>query len=152
MVNNWLFKEFGFLLRDEGNTWPSIMMAKDSVKAVWKQRFRSPNFLTSAARLRFFPLVQTHHNVRLQMGSSDQSGEISQTELICPGWNRRWNTADKAYAHRHLLQRRRHTKVRKVKPETFGSIPMTSPCRYCCWINQSDDCKAIQVFTLCGVN
>lgn len=159
MVNNYdWFKEFGFLqfLREVGkHLTVNYMMAKDSVKSRLETGISFTEFSYQLLQGYDFFHLYKHHNVRLQMGGSDQWGNITTgTELI-----RRMesgddeNAANKAYAlTTPLVTKEDGTKFGKSEAGNVWLDPeMTSPYEfYQFWINQSDnDCKKlIRVFTL----
>jgi len=159
MVNNYdWFKEFGFLqfLREVGkHLTVNYMMAKDSVKSRLETGISFTEFSYQLLQGYDFFHLYKHHNVRLQMGGSDQWGNITTgTELI-----RRMesgddeNAADKAYAlTTPLVTKEDGTKFGKSEAgNVWLDADMTSPYEfYQFWINQSDnDCKKlIRVFTL----
>ena len=159
MVNNYdWFKEFGFLqfLREVGkHLTVNYMMAKDSVKSRLETGISFTEFSYQLLQGYDFFHLYKHHNVRLQMGGSDQWGNITTgTELI-----RRMesgddeNAAEKAYAlTTPLVTKEDGTKFGKSESgNVWLDADMTSPYEfYQFWINQSDnDCKKlIRVFTL----
>ena len=159
MVNNYdWFKDFGFLqfLREVGkHLTVNYMMAKDSVKSRLETGISFTEFSYQLLQGYDFFHLYKHHNVRLQMGGSDQWGNITTgTELI-----RRMesggdeNAAEKAYAlTTPLVTKEDGTKFGKSEAGNVWLDPeMTSPYEfYQFWINQSDnDCKKlIRVFTL----
>jgi tyrosyl-tRNA synthetase len=159
MVNNYdWFKEFGFLqfLREVGkHLTVNYMMAKDSVKSRLETGISFTEFSYQLLQGYDFFHLYKHHNVRLQMGGSDQWGNITTgTELI-----RRMesgddeNAAEKAYAlTTPLVTKEDGTKFGKSEAgNVWLDADMTSPYEfYQFWINQSDnDCKKlIRVFTL----
>lgn len=159
MVNNYdWFKEFGFLqfLREVGkHLTVNYMMAKDSVKSRLETGISFTEFSYQLLQGYDFYHLYKHHNVRLQMGGSDQWGNITTgTELI-----RRMesgndeNAAEKAYAlTTPLVTKEDGTKFGKSEAGNVWLDPeMTSPYEfYQFWINQADnDCKKlIRVFTL----
>lgn len=159
MVNNYdWFKEMGFLqfLREVGkHLTVNYMMAKDSVKSRLETGISFTEFSYQLLQGYDFFHLYKHHNVRLQMGGSDQWGNITTgTELI-----RRMesgddeNAANKAYAlTTPLVTKEDGTKFGKSEAGNVWLDPeMTSPYEfYQFWINQSDnDCKKlIKVFTL----
>jgi tyrosyl-tRNA synthetase len=154
MVNNWDWtKEFGFLqfLRDVGkHITVNYMMAKDSVK----------NRMESGSGISFtefsYQLVQgydfcwlyEHLNCRLQMGGSDQWGNIiTGTELI------RRKLGGEAFALTcPLITRTDGGKFGKTEEGNIWLDPKkTSPYKfYQFWLNTSDDDAAdyIKKFTV----
>lgn len=159
MVNNYdWFKGMGFLqfLREVGkHLTVNYMMAKDSVKSRLETGISFTEFSYQLLQGYDFYHLYKHHNVRLQMGGSDQWGNITTgTELI-----RRMesggddNATEKAYAlTTPLVTKEDGTKFGKSEAGNVWLDPeMTSPYEfYQFWINQSDnDCKKlIRVFTL----
>jgi len=154
MVNNYdWFKNYTFLnfIRDVGkHITVNYMMAKDSVK----------NRISGDTGMSFteftYQLVQgydfyylwKHHNCALQMGGSDQWGNIvTGTELI------RRKDAGEAYAlTTQLIKKSDGTKFGKTEGGNIWLDPgKTSPYKfYQFWLNTSDeDAKAyIRIFTL----
>lgn len=154
MVNNYdWFKGYTFLnfIRDVGkHITVNYMMAKDSVK----------NRISGDTGMSFteftYQLVQgydfyylwKHHNCALQMGGSDQWGNIvTGTELI------RRKDAGEAYAlTTQLIKKSDGTKFGKTEGGNIWLDPeKTSPYKfYQFWLNTSDDdAKAyIRIFTL----
>ncbi|QQL48638.1 tyrosine--tRNA ligase [Mucilaginibacter ginkgonis] len=154
VVNNYdWFKDFSFLnfIRDVGkHITVNYMMAKDSVK----------NRLSGDTGMSFteftYQLVQgydfyylwKHHNCSLQMGGSDQWGNIvTGTELI------RRKDAGEAYAlTTKLIKKADGTKFGKSEGGNIWLDPeKTSPYKfYQFWLNTSDeDAKSyIRIFTL----
>ncbi|MGZ3822306.1 MAG: tyrosine--tRNA ligase, partial [Mucilaginibacter sp.] len=154
MVNNYdWFKEFTFLnfIREVGkHITVNYMMAKDSVK----------NRISGDTGMSFteftYQLVQgydfyylwKHHQCALQMGGSDQWGNIvTGTELI------RRKDAGEAYAlTTQLIKKSDGTKFGKTEGGNIWLDPeKTSPYKfYQFWLNTSDeDAKAyIRIFTL----
>ncbi|MDP5140300.1 MAG: tyrosine--tRNA ligase [Spirosomaceae bacterium] len=158
VINYDWFKEMGFLqfLREVGkHLTVNYMMAKDSVKSRLETGISFTEFSYQLLQGYDFFHLYKHHNVRLQMGGSDQWGNITTgTELI-----RRMesgddeNAANKAYAlTTPLVTKEDGTKFGKSEAGNVWLDPeMTSPYEfYQFWINQSDnDCKKlIRVFTL----
>mgnify|MGYP003575817354 FL=1 len=156
MVNNgdW-FKDFNFLdfIREVGkHITVNYMMAKDSVK----KRLEGDNGLSFTEFS--YQLIQgydfyylwKHHNCILQMGGSDQWGNIvTGTELI------RRKDRGTAYAlTTQLIKKADGTKFGKTESGAIWLDPAkTSPYRYYqFWLNSSDsDVKAwIRIFTLKG--
>ncbi|MBS7565279.1 tyrosine--tRNA ligase [Mucilaginibacter sp. Bleaf8] len=154
MVNNYdWFKEFTFLnfIRDVGkHITVNYMMAKDSVK----------NRLSGETGMSFteftYQLVQGYdfyylwknHNCALQMGGSDQWGNIvTGTELI------RRKDAGEAFAlTTQLIKKADGTKFGKTESGAVWLDPArTSPYQfYQFWLNASDEDvkKFIRIFTL----
>ncbi|MBS1527828.1 MAG: tyrosine--tRNA ligase [Bacteroidetes bacterium] len=154
MVNNYdWFKDYTFLnfIRDVGkHITVNYMMAKDSVK----------NRLNSDTGMSFteftYQLVQgydfyylwKHHNCALQMGGSDQWGNIvTGTELI-----RRKDGGEAFALTTQLIKKADGSKFGKTEGGNIWLDPAkTSPYKfYQFWLNTSDeDAKAyIRIFTL----
>ncbi|UBM57323.1 tyrosine--tRNA ligase [Marinilongibacter aquaticus] len=159
MVNNYdWFKEFGFLqfLREVGKFLTvNYMMAKDSVKNRLTTGISYTEFTYQLLQGYDFYHLYKNRNVRLQMGGSDQWGNITTgTELI----RRKENDNDEhaeysAFAlTTPLVTKADGTKFGKSEGGNVWLDPeMTSPYQfYQFWINQADeDCKRlIRVFTL----
>lgn len=160
IVNNYdWFKEFSFLgfLRDVGkHLTVNYMMKKDSVK----NRINAQEGDNAAEGLSFtefsYQLLQgydfyhlyKHKNVRLQMGASDQWGNITTgTELI------RRMDGGKAFALvGKLVTKADGTKFGKSEGGNIWLDPeMTSPYKfYQFWLNLADEeaAKLIKVYTL----
>ncbi len=160
IVNNYdWFKEFSFLgfLREVGkHLTVNYMMAKDSVK----KRISADEDGDRAEGLSFtefsYQLIQgydfyhlyKHHNVRLQMGASDQWGNITTgTELI------RRIEGGKAFALvGKLVTKADGTKFGKSEGGNVWLDPeLTTPYKfYQFWLNLADDEaeKLIKVYTL----
>lgn len=161
MVNNYdWFKEFGFLqfLREVGKyITVNYMSSKDSVKTRLETGISYTEFTYQLLQGYDFYHLYKNHDVKLQMGGSDQWGNITTgTELI-----RRKENADAeaetadytAYAlTTPLVTKSDGTKFGKSEGGNVWLDPdLTSPYEfYQFWINQSDeDCKKlIRVFTL----
>jgi tyrosyl-tRNA synthetase len=161
MVNNYdWFKEMGFLqfLREVGKYLTvNYMSSKDSVKTRLETGISFTEFSYQLLQGYDFYWLYKNKNVRLQMGGSDQWGNITTgTELI-----RRKENADSdaetadytAYAlTTPLVTKSDGTKFGKSEGGNVWLDPeLTSPYEfYQFWINQSDeDCKKlIRVFTL----
>ncbi|MVN89558.1 tyrosine--tRNA ligase [Mucilaginibacter aquatilis] len=154
MVNNYdWFKEFSFLgfIRDVGkHITVNYMMAKDSVK----------NRLTGDTGMSFtefsYQLLQgydfyylwKHENCAIQMGGSDQWGNIvTGTELI-----RRMEGGEGFALTTQLIKKADGTKFGKTESGAVWLDPeRTSPYQfYQFWLNASDDDvkKFIRIFTL----
>lgn len=154
LVNNYdWFKEFNFLafIRDVGkHITVNYMMAKDSVK----RRLDGENGLSFTEFS--YQLVQgydfyylwKHHGIKIQMGGSDQWGNIvTGTELI------RRKDAGEAFAlTTNLIKKSDGTKFGKTESGAVWLDPKkTSPYKfYQFWLNASDeDVKSwIRIFTL----
>jgi tyrosyl-tRNA synthetase len=159
MVNNYdWFKEFGFLqfLREVGKFLTvNYMMGKDSVKNRLTTGISYTEFTYQLLQGYDFYHLYKYHNVKLQMGGSDQWGNITTgTELIRRKENNNDETADyAAFAlTTPLVTKSDGTKFGKSEGGNVWLDPdLTSPYEfYQFWINQSDeDCKKlIRVFTL----
>ena len=159
MVNNYdWFKEFGFLqfLREVGKYLTvNYMMGKDSVKNRLTTGISYTEFTYQLLQGYDFYHLYKHHNVKLQMGGSDQWGNITTgTELIRRKENNNdENAAYGAYAlTTPLVTKADGTKFGKSEGGNVWLDPeLTSPYEfYQFWLNQSDeDCKKlIRVFTL----
>ncbi len=153
MVNNYnWFKEMRFLdfIRDTGkHITVNYMMAKDSVK----KRIESENgisfteFTYQLIQGYDFYWLYKHHNCKLQMGGSDQWGNITTgTELI------RRKTGGEAFAFTcPLLKKSDGGKFGKSeKGNVWLDAEKTSPYQfYQFWVNAADDDakKWIKIFT-----
>lgn len=160
MVNNydWM-KEFSFLgfIRDIGkHITVNYMMSKDSVKKrLDSDSSAGMSFTEFTYQLvqgtDFLHLYQTK-NVKLQMGGSDQWGNITTgTELI------RRKTGGEAYALTcPLIKKADGTKFGKTESGNVWLDPkLTSPYKfYQFWLNASDEDaeKYIKIFTLLSKN
>lgn len=151
LVNNydWL-KDYSFLgfIRDVGKYLTvSYMMAKDSVKNRLETGMSFTEFSYQLIQAYDFFVLYSNHGCRLQMGGSDQWGNItSGTELI-----RRKAGGDAFAATTQLIKKADGTKFGKTES---GSVWLdrekTSPYKfYQFWINCSDDDARnwIKVFT-----
>lgn len=158
MVNNYdWFKEFSFLdfLR-EGGKYLSVnyMMSKDSVKKRLETGISFTEFSYQLLQGYDFYWLYKNRNVRLQMGGSDQWGNITTgTEII----RRKEGGADeiehKAFAlTTPLVTKADGTKFGKSESGNVWLDPaMTTPYQfYQFWLNASDsDCpRLLRVFTL----
>ncbi|WP_339789094.1 tyrosine--tRNA ligase [uncultured Imperialibacter sp.] len=156
MVNNYdWFKKFGFLefLRDAGkHITVNYMMAKDSVKNRLETGLSFTEFSYQLLQGYDFYHLYTEHQVKLQMGGSDQWGNITTgTEFI------RRKASGEAYAlTTPLVTKADGTKFGKSEGGNVWLDPeMTSPYKfYQFWLNCSDDDshRLIRVFTLLGKN
>ncbi len=164
MVNNYdWFKEIGFLqfLREAGKFLTvNYMMAKDSVKKRLETGISFTEFSYQLLQGYDFYWLFKNKNVRIQMGGSDQWGNITTgTELI----RRKESTMDiagndeaaeyRAFAlTTPLLTKSDGTKFGKSEGGNVWLDPnQTSPFQfYQFWINQADgDCpRLLRVFTL----
>jgi tyrosyl-tRNA synthetase len=163
MVNNYdWFKEFGFLqfLREVGKYLTvNYMMSKDSVKNRLTTGISYTEFTYQLLQGYDFYHLYKHHNVKLQMGGSDQWGNITTgTELIRRKENNNDENAEYgAYAlTTPLVTKSDGTKFGKSEGGNVWLDPeLTSPYEFFqFWLNQSDeDCKRlIRVFTLLDKN
>lgn len=156
MVNNYdWFKEFTFLdfIRDVGkHITVNYMMAKDSVK----RRLEGDNgmsfteFTYQLVQGYDFYYLWKNHNVRLQMGGSDQWGNIvTGTELIRRLSN---GKGDAEGIVTNLIKKSDGTKFGKTESgAVWLDAKKTSPYKfYQFWLNASDDdVKSwIRIFTL----
>jgi tyrosyl-tRNA synthetase len=161
MVNNYdWFKDFGFLqfLRDVGKYISvNYMMGKDSVKTRLTTGISYTEFTYQLLQGYDFYHLYKNKNVRIQMGGSDQWGNITTgTELI----RRKENADTDAESADYTAFALTTPLVTKADGAKFGKSEsgnvwldpeLTSPYQfYQFWINQSDeDCKKlIRVFTL----
>lgn len=153
MVNNYdWFKEMGFLafIRDVGkHISVNYMMAKDSVKKriEGEAGLSFTEFTYQLIQGYDFYWLYTHHNCKLQMGGSDQWGNITTgTELI------RRKAGGEAYAFTcPLLTKADGTKFGKTeKGNVWLDADKTSPYEfYQFWLRAADeDAKEwIKIFT-----
>ena len=140
IVNNLdFYKEMNVLdfLRDVGKTLTvNYMMSKDSVKNRLETGLSFTEFSYQLLQAYDFQLLFRHHDCRLQMGGSDQWGNItSGTEFI------RRNEDGKAYAvTTPLLTKADGTKFGKSEQGNIWLDPaLTSPYKfYQFWINADD--------------
>ena len=154
MVNNYdWFKHFNFLafIRDVGkHITVNYMMAKDSVK----RRLEGDNGLSFTEFT--YQLVQGYdfyylwknHGIKIQMGGSDQWGNIvTGTELI-----RRKDSGEAFALTTQLIKKSDGTKFGKTESGAVWLDPKkTSPYKfYQFWLNASDDDAKIwiRIFTL----
>lgn len=152
VVNNYdWFKEFGFLefIRDVGkHITVNYMMAKDSVKSRLETGLSFTEFSYQLVQGYDFYYLWKHKNAKLQLGGSDQWGNIvTGTELI------RRKEQGEAYAMTTPL-------ITKADGSKFGKseggniwldAEKTSPYKfYQYWINSSDEDveKYIKIFSL----
>jgi tyrosyl-tRNA synthetase len=152
MVNNydWM-KEFSFLgfLRDVGkHITVNYMMAKDSVKKRLESGISFTEFTYQLVQGYDFLYLNEHKNCKLQMGGSDQWGNITTgTELI-----RRKNGGDAYALTCPLITKADGGKFGKTESGNIWLDPVrTSPYKfYQFWLNTSDvDAeKYIKIFTL----
>lgn len=156
IVNNYdWFKEMGFLqfLREAGKYLTvSYMMAKDSVQNRLEKGISFTEFSYQLVQGFDFYYLWKNNNVKLQMGGSDQWGNIvTGTELI----RRKTGGEGEAFALTcPLLTKSDGGKFGKTES---GSVWLdankTSPYKfYQFWLNASDEdaAKYIRIFTLLG--
>ena len=159
MVNNYdWFKDFGFLqfLRDVGKHLSvNYMMAKDSVKKRLETGISFTEFSYQLLQGYDFYWLYKNKNCRLQMGGSDQWGNITTgTELIRRKENNNDETAGyKAYAlTTPLLTKPDGSKFGKSEGgNVWLDANLTTPFEFFqFWVNCSDaECpKLLRVFTL----
>jgi tyrosyl-tRNA synthetase len=159
MVNNYdWFRDISFLdfLREAGkHLTVNYMMAKDSVKKRLETGISFTEFSYQLLQGYDFYHLYKHHQVRLQMGGSDQWGNITTgTELIRRKEERGSETEeDKAFAlTTPLVTKADGTKFGKSESGNVWLDPsLTSPYQfYQFWLNAADnDCpRLIRVFTL----
>lgn len=152
MVNNydWM-KEFTFLgfIRDVGkHITVNYMMAKDSVKKRLETGISFTEFTYQLVQGYDFLYLYEHNNCKLQMGGSDQWGNITTgTELI------RRKTGGDAYALTcPLITKADGGKFGKTEEGNVWLDPArTSPYKfYQFWLNTSDEDaeRYIKIFTL----
>ena len=152
VVNNcdW-FKEFNFLdfIRDVGkHITVNYMMAKDSVKARLASGLSFTEFSYQLIQGYDFYYLWKHKNAKLQLGGSDQWGNIvTGTELI------RRKAQGTAFAlTTPLITKSDGSKFGKTEGENIWLHPeRTSPYKfYQYWINSSDEdiVKYIKIFSL----
>src|SRR6188768_3198898 len=152
LVNNYdWFKEFRFLdfIRDVGkHITVNYMMAKDSVQKRLESGLSFTEFTYQLVQGYDFYWLYENKNCRLQMGGSDQWGNIvTGTELI------RRKTNGEAFAlTTKLITKADGTKFGKTEGGNVWLDPKkTSPYKfYQYWLNVSDDDAAnfIKIFTL----
>jgi tyrosyl-tRNA synthetase len=152
MVNNydWM-KEFTFLgfVRDVGkHITVNYMMAKDSVKKRLETGISFTEFTYQLVQGYDFLYLNEHMNCKLQMGGSDQWGNITTgTELI-----RRKNSGDAYALTCPLITKADGGKFGKTESGNVWLDPVrTSPYKfYQFWLNSSDEDaeKYIKIFTL----
>ena len=152
IVNNFdWFKGFGFLdfIRDVGKHISiNYMMAKDSVKSRLDTGMSFTEFTYQLVQGYDFYHLYTEHNCKIQLGGSDQWGNIvTGTELI------RRKARGEAFAiTTPLIKKADGTKFGKTEGRNVWLDPKrTSPYKfYQYWLNASDeDAKTyIKIFTL----
>lgn len=162
LVNNYdWFKEIGFLtfLRDVGKFLSvNYMMGKDSVKNRMETGISFTEFSYQLLQGYDFYHLYKHKQVRLQMGGSDQWGNITTgTELIRRKEGGAEDPSETEYARAFalttpLITKSDGTKFGKSEGGNVWLDPaMTSPYQfYQFWINQSDEDshRLLRVFTL----
>ena len=152
VVNNYdWFKDFGFLefIRDVGkHITVNYMMAKDSVKSRLESGLSFTEFSYQLVQGYDFYHLWKHKNVKLQLGGSDQWGNIvTGTELI------RRKAQGEAYAlTTPLITKADGTKFGKSEGgNVWLDAQRTSPFKfYQYWINASDEdvVKYIKIFSI----
>lgn len=152
LVNNYdWFKEFKFLdfIRDVGkHITVNYMMAKDSVQKRLESGLSFTEFSYQLVQGYDFYWLNQHKNCKLQMGGSDQWGNIvTGTELI------RRKTNNEAFAlTTPLIKKADGTKFGKTEQGNIWlDAKKTSPYRfYQYWLNASDEDAAnyIRIFTV----
>ena len=162
LVNNYdWFKEIGFLtfLRDVGKFLSvNYMMGKDSVKNRLETGLSFTEFSYQLLQGYDFYHLYKHKQIRLQMGGSDQWGNITTgTELIRRKEGGGEDAAETDYARAFalttpLITKSDGTKFGKSEGGNVWLDPaMTSPYQfYQFWLNQSDEDshRLLRVFTL----
>jgi tyrosyl-tRNA synthetase len=157
MVNNYdWFKDVKFLdfLRDVGkHLMVNYMVAKDSVKGRWESGISFTEFSYQLLQAYDFLWLHGHHDCVLQMGGSDQWGNItSGTELI-----RRTTGAEAHALTCPLLTRSDGKKFGKSEGgESVWLDPaLTSPYKfYQYWLNCTDEDapRLLRLFTLLSID
>src|SRR5688572_3356315 len=151
MVNNYdWFKEFKFLdfIRDVGkHITVNYMMAKDSVQKRLESGLSFTEFTYQLVQGYDFYWLYTNKNCKLQMGGSDQWGNIvTGTELI-----RRKSNGDAFALTTKLITKADGTKFGKTEGGNIWLDPQkTSPYKfYQYWLNTSDEdaINFIKIFT-----
>ena len=151
MVNNYdWFKEFKFLdfIRDVGkHITVNYMMAKDSVKNRLESGLSFTEFTYQLVQGYDFYWLYTNKHCKLQMGGSDQWGNIvTGTELI-----RRKSNGDAFALTTKLITKADGTKFGKTEDGNIWLDPKkTSPYKfYQYWLNTSDEDAAnfVKIFT-----
>lgn len=152
MVNNYdWFKEMNFLdfIRDVGKHISiNYMLAKDSVKARMESGMSFTEFSYQLVQGYDFYYLNTHHSCIVQMGGSDQWGNIvTGTELI-----RRIGGGEAYAVTTPLIKKADGTKFGKTEGGSVWLDPeKTSPYQfYQYWLNASDEDAGnyIRIFTL----
>lgn len=151
MVNNYdWFRDFKFLdfIRDVGkHITVNYMMSKDSVQKRLESGLSFTEFTYQLVQGYDFYWLNTHKNCKVQMGGSDQWGNIvTGTELI-----RRKNNSDAYAMTTKLITKADGTKFGKTEGGNIWLDPAkTSPYKfYQYWLNVSDQDAEnfIRVFT-----
>ncbi|MEJ7645796.1 MAG: tyrosine--tRNA ligase [Chryseolinea sp.] len=151
MVNNYdWFKDFKFLdfIREVGkHLTVNYMMAKDSVQKRLESGLSFTEFTYQLVQGYDFYWLYTHKNCKLQMGGSDQWGNIvTGTELI-----RRKSDGDAFALTTKLITKADGTKFGKTEGGNIWLDPeKTSPYKfYQYWLNTSDDDASnyVRIFT-----
>jgi tyrosyl-tRNA synthetase len=154
MVNNYdWFKDFKFLdfIRDVGkHITVNYMMSKDSVQKRLESGLSFTEFTYQLVQGYDFYWLNKHKNCKLQMGGSDQWGNIvTGTELI-----RRKSERDAYAITTKLITKADGTKFGKTEGGNVWLDPKkTSPYRfYQYWLNVSDEdaLNFIRIFTQLG--
>ena len=152
MVNNYdWFKDFNFLdfIRDVGkHITVNYMMSKDSVKKRLETGISFTEFSYQLVQGYDFYWLYKNHNCKVQLGGSDQWGNIvTGTELI-----RRMDEGSAFAITSPLIQKADGTKFGKTESGNVWLDPKkTSPYKFFqYWINASDEDanNYIKVFTL----
>jgi tyrosyl-tRNA synthetase len=152
LVNNYeWFKNFHFLdfIRDVGkHITVNYMMAKDSVQKRLESGLSFTEFTYQLVQGYDFYWLYTHKNCKLQMGGSDQWGNIvTGTELI-----RRKGNGEAFALTTPLIRKADGTKFGKTEQGNIWlDAKRTSPYKfYQYWLNASDEDAAnfIKIFTL----
>jgi tyrosyl-tRNA synthetase len=152
LVNNYdWFKEFRFLdfIRDVGkHITVNYMMSKDSVQKRLESGLSFTEFTYQLVQGYDFYWLNQHKNCKLQMGGSDQWGNIvTGTELI-----RRKSNGDAFALTTKLITKADGTKFGKTEGGNIWLDPTkTSPYKfYQYWLNVSDEdaINFIKIFTL----
>ena len=152
LVNNYdWFGKIGFLefLRDAGkHLTVNYMMAKDSVKKRLETGLSFTEFSYQLLQGYDFYHLYQHHSVKLQMGGSDQWGNITTgTEII-----RRKANGDAFALTAPLITKSDGTKFGKSESgNVWLDAQMTSPYKfYQFWLNVADDdlSHLLRVFSL----
>lgn len=158
MVNNYdWFKTFGFLdfIREVGkHITVNYMMAKDSVKKRLEGEtgMSFTEFSYQLVQGYDFYYLWKHHGIKIQMGGSDQWGNIvTGTELI-----RRKDSGEAFALTTNLIKKSDGSKFGKTESGAVWLDPKkTSPYKfYQFWLNASDDDAKnwIRIFTLKSKN